>query len=349
MKNTKNKTGLFIITIMALGILPFLQIDYRYLLKMGISSSQLIVSIAGLFIWLSSIIALIYGILARKGWTFVWARIPLYFSIFALLKQLLIFGIYGEGIRIIGYVIIFLACLFFLKNKDIRSQFLITEKQIKSEKIINWINLICITSALLFYWLILLPKANKIPNMFYTPIKKTLEMSKRDFNQSEYSVQKAFGWEFLVPQEVDIKKDHSDKEEDFDKSIIFTNEDKSIYILVYKKSPILSNEWSNFGRLLHLGSDYELIKKMHYEKIGIAFLILKSLAIPKNADIYELNVGTLKGFMSRIIDSKNDNIVYDYILFDKNDAHINIVLLIKSSRLTEDQIEQIIIRITKVE
>ena len=347
MTDSKNKIGLFIIAILATGILPLLQVDYRYLSKVW-SPGQSIGSIIGLCIWLGSIIALIWGTLAKKSWTLLWALVILYFSFFSLLTHVLMFGIYGEGMKIVSSVIVFIIFFYLFKKTEIRSQFSITEKQLKSERIITWINLFCITVTLAPYCFMVLPKLTKNQAVFDTPVKMDLEMGKENFEENKYSMEKEFGWQFLIPKNVNIKKDRSDKEDDFDKFVVFMNEDKSIYIFIHKKSPILSNEWSNIGRVLRLGSDYELIKKMHYEKIGLVFLILKSLASPKNVTVYELNTGTLKGFMNKVVNLEKDMTLYDYLLFDRNDNHFTISFLVKSNQLTEGQINQIVTRIAGI-
>jgi len=336
-KPTK-ETYILLLSIFAMGVMPFLHMNYRDLMEVWGGSIQVTGSIVELVVWIGIMIALIYGVLARKWMTISWLWVALYTRLLNLVKHILIFGSYGEEKKIVISSIIFFILFYIFRNQDIRSQFSLKEKHLKCEKIVNGVTGIIIILVFAFYGIFVFSQMNKKINIFSSPIKIDLEVNNSDSKEG-YFLENVFGWKILLPSKTRVKEDKCNKDDDFDKSVVFVGEDESFRIIVNKENPMLNSEWSRFG--LKMDSDYELIRKMYYEKIGITFLVLKSSKFRKNSMSYELNIGELRGFMNKgIIDKKR--VFYDYSLFDKNDNHVNILFVVKSDDMSRDEVLDII-------
>jgi len=122
-QKTTIKIYYLLLSILAMGALPFFHIDLRYISKALDSSAQIIGSYVGLAFWIGIIMALIYGVLKRKGMVIEWSFAILGVSIVTLIKHIFIFGSYGkESLTIISSVV-FVILFYLLRNQDVRSEF----------------------------------------------------------------------------------------------------------------------------------------------------------------------------------------------------------------------------------
>ncbi len=301
-----------------------------------------------------------FGILTKKSVALCGVSAFLYYSTFVFLKHILIFGTYGEGNRIVLSSVIFALMFFLLRDQTLRSHFTLTEKDLRNEKVIHRLGTIFLIVILAYYGYSASHKIRRISDLFASPVQLNLSSNGLK-SEEDYSVKSIFGWQILVPKDVNIKtvytknrkyaddfqKDPVKSKEDADKIVLYHNKEGTITIYVDKNNPIFDNNWSDVKHIMGINNRYELIRKMHYEKVGLMFLSLKSLVYFNDPQVYEIETGQLKGFINKILVLFDDWTMYEVLLFDGQDNYIDISYKFRANRLSEKQIFQMILGIRK--
>lgn len=303
--------------------------------------------VTGAILYTAIFIAPALGIIRRKTWALQLAFVSAFLVIFQRVRELLIFGTYGQGFKNLITLLVSLGIIYLVTNNEVRSKFKIEAKDLRFQKISSWIFVIIMVISIGFYCFKILPIKNKMLGAFVKPAPIVYHTDDVISIPKDYKNVEVFGWSLYMPADLQLREDIPGKEEY--KRIDFASQDKGVVVLCYDRSPLtMDDRLLKLSKAIGINNNYELARKVYHEQIGITFLILRMMTYVDGETVYEFSTDGLRGFLRQWPGKKSNFMTYDYTLYDKDNNELNIVFIVKPNALSEEQIQRIICSVKRV-
>ena len=289
----------------------------------------------------AALLSIIYGMALKKSWTLSLITIVSSLAMYIIFKNILLFGIYDRSLYIGISFFIFAAISSLLKSKDLQRQFVPSPIVLNAPKAILSVIIILVIFSFASHLFVISKLIKKAPIAFcdidfVNPADSFLFDSGSPFEETN-----AFGWALSLPKDLH-KTNEIPKGREYDPSIIFKNDENSVYCIINQRSPLLTDDALRIKNLINIKKDYDFIKKIYNEPLGQIFLMIKTFMVKEGTRFYEITLSSLKGFLNKSLDLSGNSIIYEYTLFDPLDRHISVTFLIKQQEFSEEKIDSIL-------
>ncbi|GEM_PF-2625718 len=296
----------------------------------------------------AAILSILYGMALKKSWTLSLITIVSSWAMYIIFKNILFFGIYDRSLYVGIPFFIFAAISSLLKNKDLGRQFVPSPKVLTAQKAIISVIVILVIFSSASHLFVISKLIKKAPIAFCDIVRLNPDNSFLFDSGSPFEETNAFGWVLSLPKDFH-KTNEIPEGREYDPSLIFKNDDNSVYCIINQRSPLLTDDALRVKNLINIRKDYNFIKKIYNEPLGQIFLMIKTFMVKEGTRFYEINLSSSKGFLNKSLDFSGNSMIYEYTLFDPFDRHISVTFLIKQQEFSEERIDSILntLRFTK--